>query len=425
MSANVGVATLAFGTLGPALFELGWWDSFLCILFFNIIGSMPPALMATFGPKLGLRTMVMPRYSFGWYPAKGIAIINLLNQIGWAMVNAIAGAQFLYDVGNGNLPMSVAVLIVGLLAMVIGMFGYKHVHRFERVSWLVVLVCLIIVTGFGAKHMVNVPMGKGPAETSSILSFGTTIIGFQISWAPIAADYGVFMRETYKPRSVFLWSFCGLFISQFFVELLGVGLMTAVNGSDAFQNAYDAAGVGGLTGEVFKGHGAGVAGFGKFIQVILGFSVLGVVIVNLYSLGLNVQAIGLGLLDVPRLVWSLLGGAIFLAAAVAGRNHLSSVMENFLNVVAYWLTPFLTIIFLEHIIWRRGFAYDVSAWQNPKKLPHGFAAAFCFITWWVGPIALAVGNPPFGTDISWELALGATTLLYVPLRWLERKKFGL
>ena len=54
--------------------------------------------------------------------------------------------------------------------------------------------------------------------------------------------------------------------------------MTAVNGSDAFQNAYNAAGVGGLTGEVFKGHSSGVAGFGKFVQVILSFSVLGVVI---------------------------------------------------------------------------------------------------------------------------------------------------
>lgn len=195
MSVNVGVATLAFGTLGPALFDLGWWDSFLCLLSFNIIGSIPPALMATLGPKLGLRTMVIPRYSFGWYPAKVIAFINLLNQIGWAMVNAIAGAQFLYDVGNGKLPMSVAVLIIALLAMIIGMFGYKYVHTFERYSWMIVTVCFIIVAGFGAKHFVNTPMGSGPSETSSVLSFGTTIIGFQISWGPIAADYGVYMRE--------------------------------------------------------------------------------------------------------------------------------------------------------------------------------------------------------------------------------------
>jgi hypothetical protein len=49
-------------------------------------------------------------------------------------------------------------------------------------------------------------------------------------------------------------------------------------GSDAFQAAYDTAGVGGLTGQIFQGYGSGVVGFGKFIQVILSFSVLGVVI---------------------------------------------------------------------------------------------------------------------------------------------------
>jgi cytosine/uracil/thiamine/allantoin permease len=64
-SANICTATLAFGTIGPGLFYLGWWDSFLCILFFNLIGAIPPALMATLGPQLGLRTMTVQRFSFG------------------------------------------------------------------------------------------------------------------------------------------------------------------------------------------------------------------------------------------------------------------------------------------------------------------------------------------------------------------------
>lgn len=52
--------------------------------------------------------------------------------------------------------------------------------------------------------------------------------------------------------------------------------MTTVAGSDAFAAAYEVAGVGGLTGQVFQGYGAGVVGFGKFIQVILSLSVIGV-----------------------------------------------------------------------------------------------------------------------------------------------------
>lgn len=198
MSSNICVATLAFGTLGPSIFGLGWWDSFYCCLIFNIIGSIPPALTATLGPKLGLRTMVVPRYSFGWYPAKIIAFIALLNQIGWAMVNAIAGAVILYDVGDGKLPLAVSVLIICIFSLLISIFGYRQVHQFERYSWAVVTLCFVVVAGFGAKHMVNVPMATGESETSGVLSFGTTIIGFQIAWSTIAADYGVYIRSDRK-----------------------------------------------------------------------------------------------------------------------------------------------------------------------------------------------------------------------------------
>ena len=306
-SANVGTATLAFGTLGPGLFFLGWWDSFCCLLFFNIIGALPPALMATLGPKLGLRTMTVQRFSFGYWPAKFLAFINLLNQIGWAMVNTIAGGDILYDVGNGHLPASVAVLIIGLVALIVGLFGYKRVHEYERYSWMVMLVCFCIVAGFGAKHFVNAPMGTGPGEISSVLSFGTAIIGFQISWAPIAADYAVYMRKETKVWKVFMYTFNGLFWSQFLIELLGVALMTTI-AHPAFDAAYKTRGVGGLTGQIFEGYGSGVRGFGKFIQAILSFSVVAVVITNIYSLGLNVQMISDHLIKVPRLIWSLIGG---------------------------------------------------------------------------------------------------------------------
>jgi purine-cytosine permease-like protein len=57
--------------------------------------------------------------------------------------------------------------------------------------------------------VINTPMGTGASEISSVLSFGTTIIGFQISWCPIAADYGVYMRETCK--LALLKALCGLF----------------------------------------------------------------------------------------------------------------------------------------------------------------------------------------------------------------------
>ncbi|KAF2112235.1 putative purine-cytosine permease FCY2 [Lophiotrema nucula] len=436
-SANVCTATLAFGTLGPALFGLGWWDSFLALLFFNIIGAIPPSLIATFGPKTGLRTMVVNRYSFGWWPSKLVALLNGVNMIGWAMVNTIAGAVILYDVGQTKLPLSVAVLLIGLIAIIISITGYQWVHKYERFSWIIMAVCFCIVAGFGAKHFVNVPMGKGPSETSGILSFGTAIWAFQVSWGGLSADYAVYMREDRKSFWVFFWTFNGLFWGGFLVECLGAALMTTVSGSPIFEAAYDRGGVGALLGQLFEGYGTNTRNFGYLIETILSLSVIAVVTANVYSLGLNIQTTSDALIKVPRFVWSLLGGAAFLIAAIAGRNQLQEVMENFLNVIAYWLTPWLTIMLLEHFLWRRRLGYNLEAWNKPSLLPKGFAAIFSFLvgtvicilcmsqTWWVGPIALGVGNAPFGTDISWELGLAVTAALYVPLRFMERKYIGL
>ena len=259
-SANAGTATMVLGFLGPSLFGLGWWDSFLCVLFFNIIGAVPAALIASCGPKMGLRTMIIPRYCFGWWPAKVLVFLNILNQIGWAMVNTISGAAVLYDVGGGKLPLAVAVLLIGLAALIIGLFGYHLVHIYERYSWIAMTLCFCIVAGFGAPNFVNVPMGSGAAEISSVLSFGTTIIGFELAWAPIAADYGVYMREHIAPGKVIAWTFGGLVLSQVLIEALGVAVATLIsNPNPAFGAAYNNGGLGGLIGQIFEGHEIGRA----------------------------------------------------------------------------------------------------------------------------------------------------------------------
>ncbi|KAH8682585.1 purine-cytosine permease [Xylariales sp. PMI_506] len=436
-AANCNAATLATGFLGTTLYGLGWWDSFLCILFFNLAGCFFPSFAAMMGPKLGLRTMILPRYSYGWWPAKILAFLNVVNQLGWGIVNGISGASVLYDVGDGNLPLSVSVLIIGLVAIVFGLLGYRMLHIYDRYSWFVMFVCFIIVAGFGAPHFLNVPMGSGPVEASNVLSFGTAIIGFQVAWLPVGADYGVYMKDTISTKTTFGWAYAGLFSSQLLLELLGAAIGTlSISDNPIFVEAYADRGVGGLIGAVFEGRGAGVRGFGRFVEVLIGFSTAAVITTNIYSLGLSVQMISTKLLIIPRFVWSLLGSIVFLACAIAGREYLEEVMEDFLLICAYWIVPFCTVIILEHFIWRRDFNYDTTAYNDPTKLPYGFAAFTTFIistmlsiicmsqTWWIGPIAAAIGGSEYGTDISWILSICADIIIYIPLRVLERRKWG-
>lgn len=430
-AANCNTATLATGFLGPTTFGLGWWDSFLAIILFNIVGAVLPALAARFGPKLGLRTMVIPRYSFGWWPSKILAFLYLINMLGWSIVNALSGASVLHDVGSGKLPMTISVLIVGLVAITLGLLGYRALHTYTRYSWIVMLTCFCITAGLGAENFVNVPMGHGSAEASNVLSFSTSIIGFEAAWAPMAADYGVYLRPDINDWKTFSCAYGGLLSSQVLLELLGAAFGTLLSSPNPrFQNSYDERGMGGLVGSVFEDRDPGVREFGYVVECLLGLSTAAVTTANIYSLGLSAQMISTKLLRISRMAWSFAGSAVFLVLSMAARDYLEDVLTSFLLICAYWLVPFCTVFFLEHFIWRRGYKYDLSVWNDPSQLPYGLAAATAWTlgtavaiismsqTWWIGPIASCIGGTN-GTDISWILAAAVSGVLYVPLRLWE------
>jgi len=102
-SANMVVSSFAIGALSVPVFSLGFVDSFLTILFLNILAILPVAFYSTFGSHFGLRQMVLSRFFFGGYAVKIIAFLNVLACIGWSAVNVIVGAQLINTV-NPNVP---------------------------------------------------------------------------------------------------------------------------------------------------------------------------------------------------------------------------------------------------------------------------------------------------------------------------------
>lgn len=125
--------------------------------------------------------MILPRYCFSWWPAKVLTFLNVINQLGWGIVNGISGAAVLYDVGDNKLPLSISVLIVRVVAIIFGLLRYHILHIYDKYSWFIMLVCFIIVAGFGASNFLDVPMGTRPVKASNILSFDTAIIGFKVA----------------------------------------------------------------------------------------------------------------------------------------------------------------------------------------------------------------------------------------------------
>lgn len=64
------VSSFAIGVLAIPVFSLGFADTALTIVFINFLGVLPVCFFSTFGPKFGLRQMVLSRYWYGYYVVK-------------------------------------------------------------------------------------------------------------------------------------------------------------------------------------------------------------------------------------------------------------------------------------------------------------------------------------------------------------------
>lgn len=179
-------------------------------------------------------------------------------------------------------------------------------------------------------------------------------------------------------------------------------------------------------------------GFAKFLLVVLAFSGIAMNGIALYSAGLSVQQFARPLSVVPRFVWTCVMFVFIILLALIGRDHLLDFLENFLSLLGYWNTSFFVILCVEHYLYRGGLhgyeGYDLEAWDDPSRLPVGWAGGLAFAcgiagcvvgmdeTWYVGTLAARIGDT--GGDIGNQLSLVFTLVAYVPARYLERKYTG-
>lgn len=64
------VSTFALGALAQPVFGLGFVDAALTVICINVLGILPVSFFSTFGPRFGLRQMVLSRFFFGFYGLK-------------------------------------------------------------------------------------------------------------------------------------------------------------------------------------------------------------------------------------------------------------------------------------------------------------------------------------------------------------------
>ncbi|KAJ6463995.1 permease for cytosine/purines, uracil, thiamine, allantoin-domain-containing protein [Mycena sanguinolenta] len=437
-SVNTVLTTLPVGILSQEIFFLTFPHALATILCFAALGAIATSFIATLGPRTGLRTMIITRYSSGYFGCTIYSILNILTQLGFSVTAVILGGQTLASINPGTLPLTAGVVIVGIGSLIPCFIGYNMVHHYERYAWIVIFIVMLFLLGLGghAGFEINAQKqfeDKGRALSSDILSFGGIVFGSVAGWAPVAADYNCRLPADTPPVKIFTLTFFGLFIPITFCEIVGALLMTITN--EAYTDAFANGGTGGLLGQVLSPWKGG----GKFILFLLAFSVIANNVPNTYSAALSVQALGRPFAKIPRFFWTLVIFIAYTVAGVAGREHFSEILSNFLAILSYWTAFFIVIVAEEHFLFRRPGGplggYNLDDWDKPSRLPLGIAGvlAGCFgvvgavvgmaEVWYIGPLGVKAGAA-FGADLGFELAAAFAGVTYPVFRWLEIRYMG-
>src|SRR5256714_12442657 len=146
-SANLVLSTIALGALATNVFALGFWDSIAAFIIFNVLGTLSVAFFSTLGRKLGLRQLTISRFSFGWIGTMVMVLCNFAACIGWSAVNVIVGGPLVAALSAGAIPQQVGVLVITILTTLVSIYGYKHIHRYERYAWIPMGVIFFILLG--------------------------------------------------------------------------------------------------------------------------------------------------------------------------------------------------------------------------------------------------------------------------------------
>ena len=264
----------ASGTMNLSCFTTGFlgWEfgldlkqSILITIFASLLGSAVTGFCATMGPAMGLRQVAISRYSFGWWPSKIIAALNVIEQLGWSSVGCITGGLALSAVSNGRVSLVLGVVIIAVVGLCFSFVGLKGVLLYEEYAWAVFFIIFMIMYGEVAKYADNTPSElTGSSLSGSVLTFIGVVYGSSASWSSIVSDYYVHYPVNTSRTKVFLLTTFGIAIPTSIGMVIGCCVGSTMGVNTTWANTYNDDGVGELIQTILYPQG-----FAKFLLVIL------------------------------------------------------------------------------------------------------------------------------------------------------------
>jgi len=288
--ANVSLLALSYGA-----FFLGFGISFWQATFAAIIGTTLSFLLVGFsslaGKKSNAPTMVLSRAPFG---VKGNIVPGLLSYIllvGWETVlvslATLATGTIFERLGtfDRNFAMVAGFIVAITLTVVGGVLGHSIIMKIQKYLTAITLLATVIYIALTIDSVNwgvvrEIPNGS-LASVVGALIFAVTGIG--LGWVNCAADYSRYLPRSTSSKAVVGWTVFGASIVPIVLVIYGSLL---AGSSQKLSDAIATDPVGALTTIL-------PTWFLALFALIAIFGLVGGAILDLYSSGLTLIAIGL------------------------------------------------------------------------------------------------------------------------------------
>src|SRR6266702_976223 len=402
---NMELSGVFTGTLAVVL-GLGIQLGLVAIVVGTVIGSLPVAILCTWGPKTGTAQVPLARMPSG----KTIVLpgtVQWLSSIAWdALVGLFGGeaAQLLFHV-----PFWLGAAVVLAVEAIVSIYGYEFVHRLQSFGSAVLIVLFVLLTVRIFQHHVVLPHNTvhGFALAGAFVLMVTISLSTGISWATYASDYSRYLKPTSSKAAIFWLTLGGLTASYVWVETIGLA------GASVLANQ-TAAGVRTLMG-------GGVLGVLALVAIVFGAITSNSM--NDYTGSLAFQALGARL---RRPVIAVIVAVIAFAAILwMHAGDTSGKFQNVLLFIGYWIAPFCAIVMIDwhyaNHTYTPGFMRDAlnlrnlhSVWPALVAFVLAFGAMVPFMntSLVVGPVAHALD----GADLAFYVGFLDAGVIYYVLR---------
>ncbi|MDA4121274.1 MAG: cytosine permease [Thaumarchaeota archaeon] len=411
-AANLTIADYVIGVLSTVYFGFTFTQALPVLVVGNLLGGLLLGLAAAMGPSLGFPQMMASRASFGRRGNYIPGALNWVSTVGWFTVNTILAVFALQAVLPGANFAIVAVVFVGIQAIV-AIYGHDFIHLFEAAMSVVLGLLFALIFVLALSHPLITSQSLSP-PIPTLGQIGVLLVAafsYLFSWSPYASDYSRYLRSGTSKRTVVVLALAGGAISSFAVEAIG-----ALVGSETVLQTKALGFFGGLNNLL-----------GSFGGLAMATLILGAFAAN--ALNLYTNSLSALVLDVKarRSVTVAAGALVGLAIAVAFGERFESFFENFLLTLAYWIMPWLAIVLVDFFLARRA---TVERVENPKPWEIGALGTFGasvlasvplmnltpYGVQFEGPVSSWLG----GADFSYFVSFAAAALITYALRARSR-----